>query len=108
MHRMKVSPLKYTDYRKFLRDYFNGSASTYRLVCKATGIKSAGHLSLILNGKVNISDLQADKFAGFCNLKKQETDYFRTLVRFNQEEKANGRSNSSSSSALSEIHRYTG
>ena len=85
---MKVSPLKYTDYRKFLRDYFNGSASTYRLVCKATGIKSAGHLSLILNGKVNISDLQADKFAGFCNLKKQETDYFRTLVRFNQEEKS--------------------
>jgi uncharacterized protein (TIGR02147 family) len=85
---MKISPFKYTDYRKFLRDYFKESAATYLIVCKATGIKSPGHLSLILNGKVNISDLQADNFAGFCKLKKKETEFFRTMVLFNQEKKS--------------------
>jgi uncharacterized protein (TIGR02147 family) len=88
---MKISPLKYTDYRKFLSDYFKESAVTYPVVCKATGIKSPGHLSLILSGKVNISDPQVDTFACFCKLKKRETEFFRTMVSFNQEKKADSK-----------------
>jgi uncharacterized protein (TIGR02147 family) len=88
---MKVSPFKYTDYRKFLRDYFKESAATYPFVCKTTGIKSPGHLSLILNGKVNISDVQADNFVGFCKLKKREAEFFRTMVLFNQEKKSDAK-----------------
>jgi uncharacterized protein (TIGR02147 family) len=88
---MKISPFHYTDYRKFLLDYFKESATTYPLVCKATGIKSPGHLSLILSGKVNISEPQADTFAGFCRLKKQETEFFRTMVQFNQEKKSDSK-----------------
>ena len=85
---MKISPFHYTDYRKFLGDFFKENAISYKDVCEQTGIKSRGHLSLILNGKVNISEGQARKFTQCCNLKKRETDFFFTMVRFNQEKKA--------------------
>jgi uncharacterized protein (TIGR02147 family) len=85
---MKISPFHYTDYRKFLGDFFKEIAVSYQDVCAQTGIKSRGHLSLILNGKVNISDAQTRKFAHYCRLKKRETDFFTTMVRFNQEKNA--------------------
>ena len=83
---MKVSPFHYTDYRAFLGYFFKANVLSYRQICKQTGIKSWGHLSLILNGKVNISDEQARKFAQCCNLKKREMNFFTTMVRFNQEQ----------------------
>ncbi|MGB7567221.1 MAG: TIGR02147 family protein [Chitinivibrionales bacterium] len=82
---MKISPFHYTDYRKFLGDFFKENAISYRDICMQTGIKSRGHLSLILHGKVNISLEQIRKIAQCCNLKKRETDFFATMVRFNQE-----------------------
>jgi uncharacterized protein (TIGR02147 family) len=89
---MKVSTFTYTDYRKFLIDCFEtkkaeNSDFNYFYICKETGIKSPGHLSLILHGKVNIDDDLAKKFAVLCNLKKRETSYFLTMVKFNQEKK---------------------
>lgn len=87
---MKISPFHYTDFRKFLADYFQsrrsaGPGLTYKNICSATGIKSPGNLSLILSGKANISDDLAKRLAGFCNLKKREASCFLTMVRFNQE-----------------------
>jgi hypothetical protein, TIGR02147 len=82
---MKISPFHYTDYRKFLGDFFKENTISYHDVCTQTNIKSRGHLSLILHGKVNISDVQTRKFAQYCHLKKRETDFFATMVRFNQE-----------------------
>ncbi len=89
---MKVSAFGYTDYRKFLIDKFEAkknedSSFNYFYICKETDIKSPGHLSLILHGKVNVSDEMAQKFAQLCNLKTRETKYFLTLVQFNQEKK---------------------
>jgi uncharacterized protein (TIGR02147 family) len=82
---MKISPFHYTDYRKFLGDFFKEHAVSYNNICKQTGIKSRGHLSLIINGKVNISQEQALKFTQCCDLKKRETEFFAAMVRFNQE-----------------------
>lgn len=89
---MKKSPFNYTDYRKYLSDFFESSKSekpaiTYARICDQTGIKSPGHLSLILHGKANISVELAERFAVFCKLKQRETRYFITMVRFNQEKK---------------------
>lgn len=89
---MKKSPFNYTDYRKYLNDFFESIKSekpqiTYAGVCRETGIKSPGHLSLILHGKANISIDLAERFAILCKLKKQESRYFVTMVRFNQEKR---------------------
>jgi uncharacterized protein (TIGR02147 family) len=84
-----ASVFLYSDYRKFLRDCFeekkaDGSSSSYRDICGRTGIKSTGHLSLILQGKANISISLAKKFAEFLKLKKRDKEYFEDLVLFNQ------------------------
>jgi uncharacterized protein (TIGR02147 family) len=89
---MKVSPFNYTDYRKFLIDVFDQKRSadpgfTNVALCAKTGIKSPGHLSLILHGKANISPSLARRFAEVCRLKSRETQYFTTMVLFNQEKK---------------------
>ncbi|NLE01383.1 MAG: TIGR02147 family protein [Fibrobacter sp.] len=90
---MKKSPFLYTDYRKYLNDFIEtmkskGSDNRYTRICKETGIKSPGHLSLILHGKANISIDLAKRFASLCRLKSRETRYFLTMVQFNQEKKA--------------------
>jgi uncharacterized protein (TIGR02147 family) len=87
---MKKSPFNYTDYRKFLADFFDAAKSsgtklTYEKICAEAGIKSPGHLSLILSGKARISGDLAKRFAALCSLKKRETQYFLSMVRFNQE-----------------------
>jgi uncharacterized protein (TIGR02147 family) len=89
---MKKSPFHYTDFRKYLNDFFETLKSestdiTYARICRETNIKSPGHLSLILHGKANISLDLARRFAALCKLKSRETRYFLTMVRFNQEKK---------------------
>lgn len=89
---MKKSPFDYTDFRKYLNDFFEAKKSenreiTYAQACRETGIKSPGHLSLILHGKANISPDLAKRFAALCRLKSRETRYFLTMVRFNQEKR---------------------
>jgi uncharacterized protein (TIGR02147 family) len=89
---VKRSVFSYTDYRKFLIDFFDSIKSedpgvTHARICKETGIKSPGHLSLILHGKANISIELAERFSTFCKLKIRESRYFLTMVQFNQEKK---------------------
>jgi uncharacterized protein (TIGR02147 family) len=84
-----ASVFLYSDYRKFLRDSFegkkaDGSTLSYRYICSRTGIKSTGHLSLILQGKANISISLAKRLAEFLKLKKRDKEYFEDLVLFNQ------------------------
>jgi len=84
---MKLSPFNYTDFHKFLSDFLKENAISYQQIGRQTGIKSRGHLSLIMKGKVNISDEQTQKLARCCGLKKRESDFFSVMVRFNQEKK---------------------
>jgi uncharacterized protein (TIGR02147 family) len=85
----KPTVFSYTDYRKFLKDFLLQKKSekknfSYRSVCKDTGIKSSGHLTLILQGKANISIPLALRFAKYLSLKKREKEFFQYLVLFNQ------------------------
>lgn len=79
----------YTDYRKFLLDYYNEKKTanahfSHRYIAGKLGIKSTGHFSLILKGKANISPDLTAKFCEFLNLRKKETEYFEALVDFGQ------------------------
>jgi uncharacterized protein (TIGR02147 family) len=47
-------------------------------------VASSGFLSLVINGKRNISIENAARLCNVLKLAKKETEYFITLVRFNQ------------------------
>lgn len=80
---------QYTDYRKFLRDFYEAKKAaqkgyTHRYISKALGFKSTGSFAQILQGKTNISTQMITNFVGFLKLKKEEGDYFELMVLFNQ------------------------
>jgi uncharacterized protein (TIGR02147 family) len=83
------SIFSYTDYRKFLSDFYREKKAlrksfSYRFIASRVGFKSAGHFTQILTGKANISIMLIERFAEFLNLKKREAEYFQCLVLFNQ------------------------
>ncbi len=87
-----ISIFDYTDYRLFLRDFYEAKkeldpAITHRSIADKVGFKSSGFFTQILQGKSNISEEMADSFASFCKLKKQERAFFKTMVAFNQARK---------------------
>ncbi|MBF0433062.1 MAG: TIGR02147 family protein [Fibrobacteria bacterium] len=86
---MTVSVYNYTDFRKFLNDYLEyrkqkDTSLSLRIICKEIGLKSAGHLSYILQGKTNLSKKIAANVTEFCRMKKSEAEYFLAMVMFNQ------------------------
>jgi uncharacterized protein (TIGR02147 family) len=84
----------YIDYRRFLRDWLEekkaaNSVFSTRLLAQKIGLKSTGHVSMILNKKANISGSVALKIAAALKLKKRETDFFQYMVLFSQAKKSN-------------------
>jgi uncharacterized protein (TIGR02147 family) len=80
---------QYTDYRKYLRDYYEAKRAsqkefTHRHIAQAVGFKSTGTFAQILQGKTNISPQTVSHFVTFLSLKKDEADYFELLVLFSQ------------------------
>jgi uncharacterized protein (TIGR02147 family) len=87
--KKKINVFGYSDYRLFLKDYYESRKRshpefTYRYIAKSVGFKSAGHFTQILNGSINLSISMAASFAEFLKLGKKESEYFELLVRFNQ------------------------
>jgi uncharacterized protein (TIGR02147 family) len=79
----------YTDYRKFLGDFYAEEKSrsrkfNYRSLATSVGFKSAGHFTQILNGRANISARLVERFVAALKLNKREAAYFRHLVQYNQ------------------------
>ncbi len=84
-----VSVFDYTDFRKFLSDFYEEKKSSnknfsHRYIARRIGLKSSGHFSQILSGRANISIGFIDRFAEFLQLNKRETPYFQSMVLFNQ------------------------
>ncbi len=79
----------YTDYRKFLYDYYMEQKSrhryfTVRYIAKKVGFRSASFFSQLVNDKSNISLELARKFSSFMGLTKNQSDYFEALICYNQ------------------------
>ena len=79
----------YTDFRKYLYDFYEAEKKrnphfSHRYIAQKVGFSSSGFFSKIIQGKTNISNELALRFADFLKLKKNEADYFGLLVLFNQ------------------------
>jgi uncharacterized protein (TIGR02147 family) len=79
----------YTDYRKFLRDYYESRKKkiphfSYRVLAESVGFSSESFLRMAMEGKKNLTKESAGKIAKALKLNKKASDYFETLVLFNQ------------------------
>lgn len=81
--------LQYTNYRVFLRDYYEykkktTSAFSLRFFAEKAGLSSHAHLKLAIDGKRNITKNTATKLIHGLGLENQRAAYFESLVFFNQ------------------------
>jgi uncharacterized protein (TIGR02147 family) len=79
----------YTDYRKYLADFYREKKAanrhfSHRHIAAKIGLKSTGHFSLVIKGKANISSQLTSRFCELMKLRKKETEYFESLVHYNQ------------------------
>lgn len=76
----------YTDYRKFLSDYYLYKKSlrsgfSFRRFSALCGFKSPNYLQLLMKAHRNLSDELAENVATVIGLRTFEKDYFVSLVR---------------------------
>jgi uncharacterized protein (TIGR02147 family) len=87
--RSPIDVFAYADYRHFLAAYYaHRKASdygfSYRSFARAAGFSSPNYLKLVIDGKRNLTDEMAQRFAAAIGLSGQQLDYFCELVAFNQ------------------------
>jgi uncharacterized protein (TIGR02147 family) len=80
---------EYSDFREFLRDrwsYFKTQDRKFslRYFARVAGFKSHNFLKHVLSGKSCLSDESIEKFAKAMKLNREEKQFFRNLVLFNQ------------------------
>lgn len=79
----------YSDYRKYIGDFYKDQKSRYtyfsnRFFCKKAGISSPSLLKEVIDGKRNLTEKTIPKFIKGLGLTEQSGKYFRALVLFNQ------------------------
>jgi uncharacterized protein (TIGR02147 family) len=77
----------YSDYRKFLHDWFEekkqeNQAVSLRMIARLVGYKAPSYLSMVISGKINMSVDMCLKFCAFMKLTKKRCDYFQNLVLY--------------------------
>jgi uncharacterized protein (TIGR02147 family) len=85
----KKSLFEYDNYRLFLRDFYEASRSknkkfSFRFFSRLAGFKSSGSILKVMNGQTNLSVESVKKLAVALKLNKEESDFFESLVGFNQ------------------------
>ena len=83
-----ISIYNYTDYKKYLGDYYrtqkeNHPHFSFQLFADRAGFKSKTYLHKIINGKKCLARVSILKVAKALKLKQNETSYFEVLVNFN-------------------------
>ncbi|MBK8801568.1 MAG: TIGR02147 family protein [Fibrobacteres bacterium] len=79
----------YTDYRKFLRDFYETrkrgeKGFSHRSFCQKAGLSSPSYLREVIDGKRNLTDVTIPQFVLGLELTSLDARYFSLLVRFNQ------------------------
>ncbi len=80
---------EYTDYRKFLRDYYEEArkknpAFSYQVFSRKAGIKSRGFLYNAVHGRRSLSMSHVFALSQAMHFNRYESEYFENLVAFNQ------------------------
>lgn len=81
--------LQYSNFRVYLRDYYEYKKKTtrsfsYRSLAEKAGLSSHAHVKLTIDGKRNITKNTVTKLIQGLGLDKQRASYFENLVFFNQ------------------------
>ena len=89
MEKEMNSIYDYLDYRKFLKDRIKEMRKdnpnfSYRYFNMKSGLKSSGHLKLILDGERNLGKKSMYSVCKGIGLSDKEAQFFETLVQFNQ------------------------
>lgn len=84
-----INLFEYLDYRAFLKDLYrsakNSRASfSFRRFSQTAGFASPNFLKLVMDGKRNLTEDSLPKFMTGLRLNKQEQEFFRNLVFYNQ------------------------
>jgi uncharacterized protein (TIGR02147 family) len=84
-----ITVFDYSDYRKYLEDYYNekkagNTTFSYQSLASKAGFNNRGFAYNIVNGKKNLSPANCYKISQALRHNKYEADYFETLVAFNQ------------------------
>ncbi len=87
--RCPIDVFRYHDYRAFLSDFYaakkrRGRGFSYRAFSRAAGLGAPNYLKLVISGQRNLTSAMAERFAATCGLGREASDYFVTLVAFNQ------------------------
>ncbi len=90
------SVFDYTDYRRYLADYYRESkrvikAFSYRYFTKKAGINSVGLYKDIVEGRQKLGRAFIYKFSSAMNHSKKEAEYFENMVFFNESTSADER-----------------
>ncbi|MFP4521875.1 MAG: TIGR02147 family protein [Fibrobacterota bacterium] len=88
-NKSKIKVFDYTDFRKYLIDYYDeqkeiNKVFSYRFFAKKAGFVSSGIYKDVTNGRRNISQALVHKFAKGIGLGKKEEEYFENMVYFCQ------------------------
>ena len=89
MVKKKVSVFDYTDYRKYLADYYTeqkekNPAFSYRYFMQKAGYNSSGMYKDIVNGRTNIKPNFIMKLSKAMSHNRKEEEYFENMILFNQ------------------------
>lgn len=87
--KIKIDLFEYANYRDYLKDWFNIAKATrrnvtYRSFSKKAGLKSSNFVMLVIQGKRNLTEESIASLCKALELNKQESEFFRNLVYFNQ------------------------
>src|SRR5512133_584344 len=90
------SVFDYTDYRRYLADYYSESkkslkAFSYRYFTKKAGINSVGLYKDVVEGRQKLGKAFIYKFSSAMNHSKKEAEYFENMVFFNESTSAEER-----------------
>jgi uncharacterized protein (TIGR02147 family) len=84
-----ISIFDYSEYRKYLEDYYNekkseNTAFSYQSLASKAGFNNRGFAYNIVKGKKNLSPANCHRISDALRHNRYEADYFETLVSFNQ------------------------
>lgn len=84
-----ISIFDYTDYRKFLLDYYKAQktvnpAFSYCYFARAAGTSSVGLYKDVVEGRLALGRVMIARFSKALKLNKRETEYFENMVLFNE------------------------
>ncbi|MBD3418941.1 MAG: TIGR02147 family protein [Chitinivibrionales bacterium] len=89
---MTSSIREYLDYRAFLREAYRKRHTArrsfnYNYIIEKLGLKSPGHITSIFNGDRNLPERLIEPVAKLFKLNRRDTEYFKSLVKYNQSAK---------------------